>query len=395
MLCDPNPGLLTSLLGRVGAIRFQRYATRILARLPWTIRALPTNPMVVHRLAVTRAAMLWGSVTAQVAPAWASYAAALPYGPFAAWQKANILACKAGDSTAITPPNPLYAPLSDQAWSTDSHGNALAQWAYAGAPAEATVYTWARIHDTYAWTPGPSADAADLELELPGLTPGETYELALAPLSLVDGAWGQSYHEFRTPLLVSPQDFDTWTQVDPNGHIDTDLAVAYAHDLTRNEDAYLYYDFGEGGFAPGSTHHFQWDWDAAANESAACFYALSNVPDDAAYWWAHYSQAIALRMYRNPTDRRVILENAEAHQQHYFNDYPIPGTRYWTVERTSETAIEARSYTDPERTILFHTHVLPLTSGRRFSHVFVINTWNDGQSAACSHHVRNLLLYPD
>ncbi|MBA7619481.1 hypothetical protein ES703_26820 [subsurface metagenome] len=392
MIVEPNPFLLHSIRGPVGDVVFQGLRGAHIARRRWTIRAPATVGQVAHRLAVERASALEASVRAHVLPAWLAYAASLGYGAFAAWQHENILPVKAGMVSCLAPVNAAYAPIASPNWQPGGIGEIDATWTYAGPAATVYVSTYYRRVQDWAWTFFATVDAADEAESITDLPSAFLYEVALAPHTASKLTWGQAYHRFRYTGQPPGEDFDTWTELDPNEHIAPDQYTVQANPLTRNEDAWLYDDKGLDHFGAAWTHQWKWDWIASSEEGAAVIWAVSNVVQDAQYWSDQDSQALWLEFYRAPGFNRLNFKNAELGEEHFFDDYER-GHIYWpVVQRTSETAIEARVYEDEAHENLKHKHELAVTSGRRHRYVFAVNTVNSGDPPSSNFTITNLNL---
>ncbi|MBA7530922.1 hypothetical protein ES705_23133 [subsurface metagenome] len=392
MIVTPNSALITDLRGSVGALRFQRHYRRHLARRRWTIRAPATDAQTAHRLCVARAAALYGSVKALVYPAWLAYAAGQAYGPFACWQALNITSVRLDLATCVAPPNAVYAPITEPDCQPGLTGQIDATWTYAGPAATHYVALFVRATDAYEWTLFDTVDAEDQAPTITGLGPADPYEVALVAHTVDHLTFAEAYHELLDAGAVAPQDFDTWLEYDPSERITPDGTMVSVGLLQRSDNARITYDFGVDYFGPAFEHSFRFDWEAAQEEACGCFWAVSNIVHSIGGWLDNNYQAVWLELYRNPVVQRISLKNSELGLEDIFDDYTIGNTYYPVVERTSETAVEARIYNDADHTDLKHKHEVALTSGRRYRYASAINSLDRAGSAACQYRVRNLII---
>jgi hypothetical protein len=193
------------------------------------------------------------------------------------------------------------------------------------------------------------------------------------------------------------EDFTTYTILDPNNHITRSANNLDVNGLSQNEDAYIYKDMGVGYFGAKFRHDFtlrpqsinaNWRRIGAA-------WGVSNVVNDARYWYDNNSQAIGMELIRRDTnDPYVRMINRELYKYSPDQQLSWYTNYYFTVERLSETQIQLRIYTDSGRTNLLYSAAIDVTSGRRFRYIFAINSYNTGDSSAAHAILSNLDLNP-
>lgn len=394
MIIDTNKALITHLAGPLGAVRFQRYYRKHLARAPWTNTAPVTDAQAAHRLAVARSSMLYGSIRALLAPAWAAYAPSAGYGPFACWQALNILACKAGSQTTIAPPNALWTPLTAPAWSEDVDGQARATWTSPDPPGTATVFCWQRLATEYAWTLAATVDASADLLTVTGLPFGLTHELAIAARSPATGAWSSPLHCWHTRTTPTREDFDTYTQLDPDNDITTANTLFTVTTMKAQQTSYAYRDLIDPSFAPGFEHRFTLGWTACQTSAGIGVWCMGNTCDSLTAWSAANAQAVALSFDYNGSVRRANFKNFENGSSVIYTDYSCPATYYITVDRPSETSLRARVYTNPTRTTLKHTHTITCASGRRYRYYLPCSSKTASGTPYMSYTIADAQLWP-
>ena len=201
--------------------------------------------------------------------------------------------------------------------------------------------------------------------------------------------------EDADPAIADPtEDFTTYTEQDPNDRLSITANTITVTGLTRNEDAYVYDDKGADHFGATFEHLLDTQCSSSTEPYAASVcWAVSNLVDDAQYWWANQSQAADVYWYNNPLEMIIVETEAQV------SDTSVglsADTRYYlAVERTGETALECRIYSDSARTTLVDTITVSLPSGRRYRYVFAVNSYNTGGGfgdRAASGDVRNLDL---
>lgn len=384
MIFVPNNPMVTQVIGRIGALRFQRYYHRNLARLRWTNSEHVSPSQQAHRAAVGQAAMLYGSARSIVNPAWVAFAASLSYGPYPAWMEANIPACKAGDPTAIAPANPSYGPLATPNWYPDPDSHLCASWAFTGDPGDCLVHVWLRPSTSYAWLHQGSVDAADLAWTSAALDPAVTYEVALAACSTVNGAWAESAHAFETPALIEPEDFDDYVQLDPSSDISTNEQLLTVSTLRANLTAYACRPITPAHTAPGFEHSLTWNYGTATTNGGAAFWALANTRAALSTWSSTSAQAVALWSYYSGSNHLVAMRCFENSTTVSHSDYAASTTYYPLVDRPSETSVRARIYTDLLRQNLKHELVVTVPTGRRWDDLFGVSSRTTGGTAVVS-----------
>jgi hypothetical protein len=394
VIIEPNKAIITTLHGDVGALRFQRLHARHLARAPWEITAPVTDPQAAHRLAVARSAMLYGSIRAMVKPAWDAYAAGETCGPFGRWQGANLLACKAGSLTTITPPNAEFTPLSGPSWSEDTDGQARATWTSPDPPGTATVYCWKRLSTAYAWSLVTAVDAAADLLTVTALPFGVTYELAIAARNPTTGAWSAPLHAWHTRTIPAREDFDTYPELDPDNDVSSADALLTVSTMKANQTTYRYRDFVVPTFAPAFEHRFTLHVSACAIDAVAGCWNVSNVLHNLSYWNTNSSQAVTFAYDRSGSTYRINFKNYENGSAVIYTDYAVSTYYYVTIDRPSETSLRARVYTNAARTTLKHTHTITVASGRRWRYLFPVVSASKGSTAQISCTNRDWQLWP-
>lgn len=181
------------------------------------------------------------------------------------------------------------------------------------------------------------------------------------------------------------EDFTTYTELDAGGD-PGNLVVTQnkidANGITKDEDSRVFADKGAAHFGATFEHKVKTVWQAVPGDGwpfAACW-ALSNVVEDAGYWNTNNSQAVLVEWSGDAVQKYTMLRDEEDGEQDFYTNSGYL-TRYLTIQRTSETALECRIYSDAVRETLVDTLVVSLTNGRRYQYVFGFNSSDTNQAA--------------
>jgi hypothetical protein len=121
----------------------------------------------------------------------------------------------------------------------------------------------------------------------------------------------------------TPQDLTTFTEVDPNSSISVTSSRATVSNLSRNESAYLYKDFGSGYFSSDLSVNFDVVVSAGSNGGLWTMIGFSNTLGSNNLW--------ADAIYANYFSTGNVLRAIEINSSSFFTDtYPISlGTTYY------------------------------------------------------------------
>lgn len=178
------------------------------------------------------------------------------------------------------------------------------------------------------------------------------------------------------------EDFSTYTEVDPNSKIAVGTRRVTAADVDRDEDVYLYKDFGADyfdGLALSFTLLVNATSTPAGGSAAAGGIALSNTIDDLS---GHGTTDINVVIAEETSGFKIFLERG-------------PGTAvdsylgsadtvyYCTLTRAAgnDTAT-LRIYSDSARTILLDTLTVSGYGASKWRYCYAFVNWNNGQAGA-------------
>ena len=185
---------------------------------------------------------------------------------------------------------------------------------------------------------------------------------------------------FTPTALASPdlEDLTTYTEHDPNNHITVTSTQITVSQLTENEDAYVYKDFGSGYFQYFENYKLDIKFDGHTTASASIgIFCLSNIigdlqdqnNEDHIYIKATWAQGagyykITLRV-NGVTDSATNLQESTWY--------------YLTINRTS-TEVVVKIYTDEQRTNLLDTLTVSTTLTTSFRYFYAIASNNAAQT---------------
>jgi hypothetical protein len=191
------------------------------------------------------------------------------------------------------------------------------------------------------------------------------------------------------------EDYTTYTEVDPHNRYTVAAALITAVGLQRDEDAWVYKDFGAGHFVSGLSHNvdIQVNTLGSASAGVGCCHAVSNYVDDLGYLSTNTKQAMVLWFYGN-TAREIRLRDCENNTSDtdIANFAPALNTWYYATFAYSGTAGTCILYSDAGRTTVLDTIAVTIANGRTYQYGIEVNSHNGGITAAISYKVANLDL---
>jgi hypothetical protein len=209
-------------------------------------------------------------------------------------------------------------------------------------------------------------------------------------------------HGWKIPkyLIGHPatEDLTTYTEVDPNARITVTAARSSFVGLTRNEDAYVYYDKGVNHFNGDFEHLLDVYLDSADAYGIAVVWALTNLVDDWKGIIDAAGDALTFQLYFDATNYNFILRETDAgvlSGDTYVGAIDTP--YYLKIVRDESVGtygtLYAYIYSDAARTTLLDTLSVTLnTSKKDFRYVYVTQTYNDARTETITGYVENLDL---
>lgn len=191
------------------------------------------------------------------------------------------------------------------------------------------------------------------------------------------------------------EDYTGYTEADPNNRFTVAQNQITITNLPRNEDAYVYEDFGVGGVPDTFTHQLEAECTGHGSGFTRfnCWAATDDV-DDAWYWYSNNSEALSLGCDwdENNSYVRFTLFN---HLDSNNNDVAASldeDTRYYLRIVRSGGSITVYIYDDSGRTSLVDTISVSVTAGRTYRWLYAVGSWSQANPVAISGVVANLDL---
>jgi len=175
--------------------------------------------------------------------------------------------------------------------------------------------------------------------------------------------------ELSDPL----EDFTGYTEDDTPGRATVTANKIEIRDIDRDEQVLVYADKGVAHFGETWLHYVKETLinNTGVGSQICMFWAVSNVIEGVQDWGTNNREAIGLWIESNTRYFRLQDYKTGSSDNSAGVYLPSAGTPvYPAIERTSETAVESRLYSDAARTVLEDTLAVSTTSGDRHRYVF-------------------------
>jgi len=187
---------------------------------------------------------------------------------------------------------------------------------------------------------------------------------------------------------MATEDFTTYTEVDPNGHITiVDADTIETNDIRRNETAYVYKDFGASYFGNFKCE-FQVRFDDTDNTFIAHHFTLANALDDQQGLIDDEEPLLTIYTYNRDGDKEInILERGDDGSGYDYtrdlsDDHYSNNTWYYiTAERYGSTW-SMWIYSDASRTILLQVQTCSHPEETEFRYCYPMQSRNTGHNIA-------------
>lgn len=183
---------------------------------------------------------------------------------------------------------------------------------------------------------------------------------------------------------MSYEDFTTFTEVDPNSHLTVNANQIDCVNLARNEDAYVYKDFGVDHF---NTINIEFDG------------YLTNSGDEYALMGIGFGNEIDDMANIAGTDFFLILQEWTSNirfERDWFSSQEGVGKTYnawyyFKIERNADSdSATCKIYSDSARTNLLNTLTITGLSTTKFRYLFACASGNTGHTYGCNNKIKNL-----
>lgn len=189
------------------------------------------------------------------------------------------------------------------------------------------------------------------------------------------------------------ENFTAYTQVEPDNRVDVINDTHVAHRAERDEDSYLYFDYGVDYF-DNFTHQFVWESDFAELTGIGFVWMISDIADDAKGIDDANGNYLGLQTYRDGAGRRLVLREVDSGTifQTNWQAGPLANTLYYTNVSKYGTDLTVKIYDDPGMTNLVRTMSLTLQTDHKLEYIIPVNTYNSGLNKFSNSDVYNLWI---
>ena len=186
------------------------------------------------------------------------------------------------------------------------------------------------------------------------------------------------------------EDFTTFTEVDIAADRIQKTANHVDHIAYRNEDTYLYKDYGVGHFG-NFTHKIKWKGNIVSSGAMGIFWVVANNLDDVKGLDDNNYSHLRLVAY---DDSRYIYLYENHNGTLYFNGpYTFTNDTWYYIKIVkSGTSLNAYIYSDSSYSNLLHTLSLTLHSDQTNRYLYACNTYNTGNSYGMTQDIENFDL---
>lgn len=176
------------------------------------------------------------------------------------------------------------------------------------------------------------------------------------------------------------QDFNDYTEIDPDERIDILAWNRAYHRCYRSEDNRLYYDFGADYF-DDFEHEISIYFDLMDELAYGTCWFISDYPDGLDDHYTNNYPFLAIRPYRdnaNPSGNRMlqIYEKYDGGTQLVNSEYISEDTWYYLTIIKDDTDFTCNIYTDETRETLFDSIALTIQEDYTFRYFQALNTRN-------------------
>lgn len=185
--------------------------------------------------------------------------------------------------------------------------------------------------------------------------------------------------KYRYIGVMKMVDFNTFTELDPNTHIAILSSSMITHEAYRNEDAWLYKDYGANYFDTDLTHYLEVTPDGftvvGILASGTCW-ALTNDVEDLNDLTVPF---LSLSWYNHGANPKLELKehSAPPTQQYDQSIALVLGTRYYLTIVRDATTLKCYIYSNAKRSTLVDTLTITLEHPTvKYRYFFAALTYN-------------------
>jgi len=207
---------------------------------------------------------------------------------------------------------------------------------------------------------------------------------------------------YRDPIFTDIDFTDpAWTEADPNTLITVAADKVSWAALSRNEDAWVYYDYGVDYFDGDFRHEFECELTAADDGAVVYCWALANAIDNFRDLDVDGGSFLGIFLYRTGAAYWIYMIECDSGDIYQAGVVIATGTHYYVTVVRDESigtygTIYMYVYSDVNKTILVGKGALLLhTDKKDFRYLYACVSYNDTNIAELTGWVQNLRLSAD
>lgn len=186
------------------------------------------------------------------------------------------------------------------------------------------------------------------------------------------------------------EDFTAYTEVDPNNNVAV-TPSSIVHQVRRDEDAYIYGDFGAGYF-DDLVLYVTVEYSGAEPYTYYCFCVFSDELDDVKGLRDGARPYLGLYFYDTSFLVLDYFDGASNTQDTYVS--PAFNTPYYLVISRANDLFTCKIFSDEARTTLIDTLQVNVSGSSAYRYLLVTDTYNSGDAIEGTLRVSNLDLCP-
>jgi len=194
-------------------------------------------------------------------------------------------------------------------------------------------------------------------------------------------------------VLVSygaQENYQTYTEIDPNGHYSVNATSVSANGLTTGETAYVYKDFGTSSFAGDFTHKLDINFSSFPDNAKVLVWRLSNAlgsAESVAY------PNLNLLIQTDPGQPYLNFNSVQSTSTQSSNFNISASTDYFLTIVKNSTGLNLYIYSDSARTNLLSTETLYPAYSDSYRYLYAISSYNNAGGTGATGVVRNLTRF--
>ena len=216
---------------------------------------------------------------------------------------------------------------------------------------------------------------------------------------LINEANWQAWADNNDGTTYADEKFTKYVETDPNARFTVIEKKITVTGLTRNEDAYIYRDFGPDYFDSDFEHQVAVKVTAIDDQMAFVIWGTANLIDDVKGIEAANGDELHLLFYRNGADYHLGLKELDGGTEYtnWYSHVVVGTTYYLTVKRDESVGtygtLYCYVYFDSTRNTLLDTLILTLhTNKKDFRYLYGVQSSNNGAGITGACEISNLSI---